>query len=285
MHGLADARRLLDAGIGLLPDSADPLRFDLVLARETVLDRIGDRAAQRADLDALERLETSVADDPVRRVRLLLTRCRWSFHQSEYAAQGVIALAAIDLARSHHLDDLEAEARLWLGKGLTWEGKHQEARDALEAAPTGIRRTCRSTGRPQTIGHTTWNGGVPATQTILLHVNDTTLCHGLPGRSSDTCFVLPGGPLPTSAISTTIHRVKSDESRVNVTNGGSCTSVPRCTITPPSPRPSTTSRQEARSRSRRYAGLNCVGTPVTTQQRGGPERFEPRRPSRLPPTW
>ncbi len=140
VHGLADADRLLGQGIDLVPDSATLLRFDLLLARETVLDRIGDRPAQQALLTILDSLEPVIADmDPVRRVRLLITRCRWNFHHSEYGAQEAAALQAIELARVAGLDELEPEARLWLGKGLTWEGRHQEAREALDAAQAGAR--------------------------------------------------------------------------------------------------------------------------------------------------
>ncbi len=45
------------------------------------------------------------------------------------------------------------------------------------------------------IGTTTWSGGLPTTQTILLHINDATECAKLYGSgSSSTCFVLPGTP-------------------------------------------------------------------------------------------
>ena len=43
------------------PNRQHLLRFDLLLARESVLDRIGDRTAQQADLYVLDSLEASVA--------------------------------------------------------------------------------------------------------------------------------------------------------------------------------------------------------------------------------
>ena len=140
VHGLVDANRLLGQGIDLVPDAATLLRFDLLLAREWVLDRIGDRPAQQEILTVLDSMESIVADmDPRRRVRLLITRCRWKFHHSEYGAQEADALQAIDLAREAGLDESVNEARLWLGKGLTWEGRHHEARAALDAAEAGAR--------------------------------------------------------------------------------------------------------------------------------------------------
>ena len=140
VHALADARRLLGLGIELVPESSALLRFDLLLARESVLDRIGDRSAQQEDLSVLDSLEATVAqDDPERRVRLLLTRSRWTFHHSQYGAQEAAALEAIELAQAVGRGDLVTEGRLWLGKGLTWEGKHQAAREALDAAVAGAR--------------------------------------------------------------------------------------------------------------------------------------------------
>jgi tetratricopeptide (TPR) repeat protein len=140
VHGLADARRLLGLGVEFVPESDTLLRFDLLIARETVLYRLGERAAQEADLAALDSLEGAVADtDPQRLGRLLLTRSRWAFHQSDYAGQEASARRAIDLARSAGIATLEAEARLWLGKGLTWESRHQDAREALDAALEAAR--------------------------------------------------------------------------------------------------------------------------------------------------
>jgi hypothetical protein len=129
--------------------------------------------------------------------------------------------------------------------------------------PNGDPTNLPLDGSTQTIGSATWTGGVPATQTILLHVNDATLCHELYGGSSDTCFVLPGGPSPTSAISTTIHRVNG-LSEINVTNGfvyvGS-TVHDHATVT------TTVNNIPAGSTVTfsRYAGLGCSGTPVATQ--------------------
>ncbi len=144
VHGLADARRLLTAGVDHAPTSQPTLRADLLLERETVLDRIGDRAAQQVDLDALGTLEPILAElDPARQVQVMINRCRWLFHHSDYAGQHELAEQAIALAEAHGLADLAMEAQLWLGKGLTWEGKHEEARAALDASLAAGRRTGR----------------------------------------------------------------------------------------------------------------------------------------------
>jgi hypothetical protein len=42
------------------------------------------------------------------------------------------------------------------------------------------------------VGTADWSAGVPATQTILLHINDPDVCGSLYGGNPLTCFVLPG---------------------------------------------------------------------------------------------
>ncbi len=148
VNGLADARRLLERGLEHVPPAATAGRCDLLLAREAVLDRLGDRAAQQADLADLESLEPVIAElDPARHVGILLARCRWLFHHTEYDAEAAAAHRAIDVAGRAARPDLEAEARLWLGKGLTWRGDHDRARDALTAALAGGR----ASGRRKTV--------------------------------------------------------------------------------------------------------------------------------------
>ena len=47
-----------------------------------------------------------------------------------------------------------------------------------------------------TMGTATWTGGVPAGQTIVLHINDAVECDDLYGGNPGTCFVLPKGVVP-----------------------------------------------------------------------------------------
>ena len=115
------------------------LRFDVLAEREGVLDRLGDRPAQEADLDAMA-VELTEVDDPRRKSQLLVARARWSFLHSDYAAQSVFASEGAALARAAGLLDLEANAVLWWGKGLTWAYQHDEARSTLEQALALARR-------------------------------------------------------------------------------------------------------------------------------------------------
>ena len=43
VHALDEATRLLDRAVELVPDDEPALRFDVILAREGVFDRMGDR--------------------------------------------------------------------------------------------------------------------------------------------------------------------------------------------------------------------------------------------------
>jgi class 3 adenylate cyclase/tetratricopeptide (TPR) repeat protein len=146
VHALAEATRLLDRAVEVVPPSEPALRFDVLLAREGVHDRTGARDDQRGDLGALDALAPDVDDQ--RRVQLLLRWASWHFHHSEYEAQAVPARSAVALARQAGRTDLEADALLWWGRGLTWQGAHAQARDVLEQA---LARA-RSAEQPRLVG-------------------------------------------------------------------------------------------------------------------------------------
>ena len=60
--------------------------------------------------------------------------------------------------------------------------------------PGGDKTNIELDGTSTTMGTATWST-VPADQTIILHINDPTVCHDLYGGTSLTCFVKPGGPI------------------------------------------------------------------------------------------
>jgi hypothetical protein len=52
-------------------------------------------------------------------------------------------------------------------------------------------------GTTQVVGEATWSSGeVPASQTIVLHINDAAECTALYGGATETCFVTPGKAPP-----------------------------------------------------------------------------------------
>jgi class 3 adenylate cyclase/tetratricopeptide (TPR) repeat protein len=140
VHGLQEGTRLLERGIALAPDDDRALRFDLLLARENVLNQLGDRDAQLADLAAAEEILVGL-DDPARCIAVLLARTRFAFNASEYRQQAELAGRAVELARESGLADEEANALLWWGRGLAWEGEHDAADDVLDQALARARTT------------------------------------------------------------------------------------------------------------------------------------------------
>jgi class 3 adenylate cyclase/tetratricopeptide (TPR) repeat protein len=140
VHGLREATRLLDRGVALVPDEERALRFDLLLARENVLNRLGDRDAQLADLAAAEEVLADL-DDPARCIEVLLARTRFAFNASAYREQAQLAGRVVELARRSGLADEEAQGLLWWGFGLAWEGEHDAADDVLVEALAQARAT------------------------------------------------------------------------------------------------------------------------------------------------
>ena len=90
-------------------------------------------------------------------------------------------------------------------------------------------------GSTQMVGYATWSS-VPASQTILLHINDPTECQRLYGAgSSATCFVLPGSganqdlvvtktatPSFTRTYTWNIQKLV-DKTEIDIAEGGSAT--------------------------------------------------------------
>lgn len=83
------------------------------------------------------------------------------------------------------------------------------------------------------MGTATWNGGVPADQTLLFHINDAAECDALYGEGSDTCWVLPGSePGPTPSPSATSTQTSTPTATPSSTPTGSPTPGPTDTGTP-----------------------------------------------------
>jgi hypothetical protein len=60
--------------------------------------------------------------------------------------------------------------------------------------PSGNPTNLPFDGHTRTVGTADWSGGVPASQLLVLHINDESECNQLygTGSSGTTCFVLPG---------------------------------------------------------------------------------------------
>ena len=142
VYALDEALSLLDRAVGLTDDPAT--RLDALLAREAVLDRRGDRAAQDVDLESLAQLvaaedarESAGATDVVdrtARLEALLARVRRDHEASRYGAALRGARVVEERARTAGLPAVRAEAALWAGRALTWSVGGAEASAELERA-------------------------------------------------------------------------------------------------------------------------------------------------------
>ena len=114
--------RLAPVGSGLVVET--------LLAIETVLDRVGDRPAQRTILDRLGGLTL----DPGHRAAVKFAEARWAFFHGEYASAVADAGEAATLAAAAGLATLEAEAHIVAAKSLIWKGSFDEADPVLMLA-------------------------------------------------------------------------------------------------------------------------------------------------------
>jgi len=106
-------------------------RFDLLAARERVLDVLGQRDAQAVDIAAMMEL---AADDSLRRSQALRRQAYLYNHLSRYAEAAEAAQQALELARSLQAPDEEQAALLAWSQVLNWWGKLEEAIQPLQEA-------------------------------------------------------------------------------------------------------------------------------------------------------
>ena len=139
VYALVEATRLFRQALDLAPTDQHTLRFDVHRERERLYDRIGDRARQHEELDAMAALAEVV--DEERGIDLLVAQSAWAFQHSDYAE--AVALASTASARATELgrDELVAWAELWLGKACTWSDDEEGAARALERARAISERT------------------------------------------------------------------------------------------------------------------------------------------------
>ena len=115
----------------LTPEEKTITRYDLILAREAVLDYTGDREAQRADLATLSDLTAALAD-PAREATVYLRRAFYGLETSDYPA--AIVAAQMALAQAEVAGDLALQAAAlgqW-GFALWRQDEHGAAREQLE---------------------------------------------------------------------------------------------------------------------------------------------------------
>ncbi|MCF6508238.1 tetratricopeptide repeat protein [Blastococcus sp. MG754426] len=151
-----DALRLLARAEALVPPEEGALWSDVLLARQTVLDRLGRREEQRSTLD---RLAAAPGPDPARRAEVRLAEGGWLFFRGEYPAIPPVADAAAELARQAGRRDLESDALMQGGRSLAYLNEHDRARELL----TRALELARAVGDHRRAGETLRLLGVVAT--------------------------------------------------------------------------------------------------------------------------
>ena len=146
VFALDEASRMLATAQELVADDDLALLFDVLAAREELLDRTGHRDEQYDVLEQMAALEPDL--DQARRVQLLLAQSRVAFVHSDYDKARKRAGEAVQLSIAIHRDDLRAETTLWQGKALTWA----EDLDAARACLTQAVELARAAGRPTLVG-------------------------------------------------------------------------------------------------------------------------------------
>lgn len=126
VHAFTQAMRLTPA-----EDSA--ARFDMLLDREKVYDRIGERAAQAEDVQALSGLADRLGRDDAR-AAARLRQANYAFSIGDYSTAAGAAQAAIDLARRSGSARAEAEGyHLW-GRALDYQEAGPQVLEKMEQA-------------------------------------------------------------------------------------------------------------------------------------------------------
>jgi adenylate cyclase len=146
----------LSRALALTPDNDLAARFELLLAREQVYAFRGERAAQREDLDGLERLADALNDDQ-RRATVAWRRIEYAFDVDDYQMVSAFAPAAETLAQRAGLPMLAARFAGTLALVLALYG---DKSGAYARAEEGLR-LARDAGDRQVEGYVLqWYGVV-----------------------------------------------------------------------------------------------------------------------------
>lgn len=127
------AADLFTRALALLPDDDVHARFQLLLEREWVNDLHGDRAAQAADIDALESLAQDLGE-PAMLAEASLRRTYLTGDTADFAAALAASDRTIALARAAGLPEAESTALRTGGAALRAMGRFDDALDRFEQA-------------------------------------------------------------------------------------------------------------------------------------------------------
>jgi tetratricopeptide (TPR) repeat protein len=128
-----DARTYLTRALELTPAADLDERYQLLLAREQVLNRQGDRQVQAADLADLAQLAHALAD-PHKQAQVALRQANYAEATGDYAAAIAASQDAINLAHDAGDAAFEVDGYIQWGYVLWREGQYALAQQRLERA-------------------------------------------------------------------------------------------------------------------------------------------------------
>ena len=129
----AEAIGYLSRALALTPDSNLIERYNLLLARETVYDRLGERNKQNQDLLELAKLADQLKDFR-RAATVALRQANYAEAIDNYSAALIAAQDAIAHAKQIHHLVIESKGYIVWGKALLHQGNYQSSLDILEQA-------------------------------------------------------------------------------------------------------------------------------------------------------
>jgi class 3 adenylate cyclase/tetratricopeptide (TPR) repeat protein len=129
----AEAIGYLSRALALTPDSHIIERYNLLLARETVYDRVGERDKQAQELEALASLAQQIKDAQ-RLATTALRRANYAEVMNNYPEMLAAAQEAVVQAQQCHNVTMEGKGYLMWGRALLHQSDCQAAHSILEQA-------------------------------------------------------------------------------------------------------------------------------------------------------
>jgi tetratricopeptide (TPR) repeat protein len=128
-----EAVHAFSRALELTPANAVQDAYKIVLAREQVLDRIGDRQSQRNDLDQLLEFAEAIGDAAIRS-EVELRRANFGFATADYSSGISAARQAITLAQAAGSVENEARGYYIWGRSLDFQQAGPESFEKFEKA-------------------------------------------------------------------------------------------------------------------------------------------------------
>lgn len=129
----AEALGYINRALDLTPEDNLAEQYNLVLARETVYNRLGERDGQRQDLDTLAQLVDQLSE-PSHKITLALRRANYAKAISNYPAALSAAQEAVSLAQQAQDPTGQGRGYIAWGNVLLRQANYSEAQQKFEQA-------------------------------------------------------------------------------------------------------------------------------------------------------